>query len=181
MKYFYIILALVAAFTLGYCSHKEKDIIPTEDIEELRKENDSLYQLAKELGADRVIEVETVIEHTTDTVFIQTETRPQSNIDSTEYKVFTYENKNDSVQYKLQLYQKEQPLWYIINCSHKNKIDIFEKDGNVIPTQGQEVKIYGKKKKFIEHLNVQPQIGLGYGLFNNKFDIYVGFGVTYKF
>jgi hypothetical protein len=72
-------------------------------------------------------------------------------------------------------------LWYIINCKHNTKIDIFENDGKVIPTQGQEVKVYEKKKKFIEHFSVQPQIGIGYGLFNNKLDVYVGFGVSYKF
>ena len=180
MKYIYILLAIIAAFTLGYCSHKEKDIIPTDDIEELRKENDSLYQLAKELDADRVIEIETVIKKTTDTVFIPIPS--QTKIDSTEYKVFNYENKSDSVQYTLQLYQKEQPLWYIINCRHNTKIDIFEKDGKIIPTQGQEVKIYEKKKTFIEHFSVQPQIGIGYGLVTTqKIDVYLGVGVSYKF
>ena len=179
MKYFCIILTLIAAFTLGYCSHKTENIIPTEYIDELRKENDSLYQLAKELGADRVVEIETVTEHTTDTVFIPTPMQPKN--DTTEYQVYSYKEKNDSVQYSLQLYQKEPPLWYIISCMHKDKIDIFEKDGNIIPIQGQDVKVYEKKKKFKDHFSVQPQIGIGYGLFNSKLDVYLGFGISYKF
>lgn len=136
---------------------------------------------------DRKIEIETVIEHSTDTVFIPmpiggSETPLQSKIDSSEYKVFTYEEKSDSAQYSLSLYQKEPPLWYILNYQQKKKIELIEKNGDILPTDNNtSVTIIPKKYKLKEHIKFQPQIGLGYGIINKKFDCYVGIGITYKF
>ena len=36
-------------------------------------------------------------------------------------------------------------------------------------------------KKWYQKFNVSPQIGVGYGMFNKKIDVYVGVGVGYNF
>ena len=36
-------------------------------------------------------------------------------------------------------------------------------------------------KKWYQKFNVSPQVGVGYGMFNKKFDVYVGVGVGYNF
>ena len=136
---------------------------------------------------DKKIEIETVIEHSTDTVFIPmpiggSEMPPQSKIDSSEYKVFTYEEKSDSVQYSLSLYQKEPPLWYILNYQQKKKIELIEKNGDILPTDNNtSVTVIPKNYRLKEHIKFQPQIGIGYGIINKKVDCYVGVGITYKF
>ena len=53
-----------------------------------------------------------------------------------------------------------------------DSISIFNK--NQIQTIN---KITYKTKKW----NISPSIGLGYGVFNRKFDVYVGFSIEYSF
>lgn len=38
-------------------------------------------------------------------------------------------------------------------------------------------KYIEKKRKFWDKINIQPQVGVGYGLFNKKVDAYVGVGL----
>jgi hypothetical protein len=37
------------------------------------------------------------------------------------------------------------------------------------------------KEKWYKKFSVSPQVGVGYGMFNKKFDAYVGVGVSYRF
>lgn len=49
-----------------------------------------------------------------------------------------------------------------------------------IVTNTVEVTKYVKeKKRFIDRFHIQPQVGVGYGVFNKKIDAYVGVGIGF--
>lgn len=49
-----------------------------------------------------------------------------------------------------------------------------------IATNTVEVTKYVKeRKKFINRFHIQPQVGVGYGVLNKKFDTYVGVGIGF--
>ena len=49
-----------------------------------------------------------------------------------------------------------------------------------IVTNTVEVTKYVKeKKRFVDRFHIQPQVGVGYGVFNKKIDAYVGVGIGF--
>ena len=49
-----------------------------------------------------------------------------------------------------------------------------------IVTNTVEVTKYVKeRKRFIDRFHIQPQVGVGYGVFNKKFDTYLGVGIGF--
>ena len=47
----------------------------------------------------------------------------------------------------------------------------------VVTNTVEIIKYIEKKKTFKDRFHIQPQIGVGYGLFNKKIDAYVGIGI----
>ena len=50
----------------------------------------------------------------------------------------------------------------------------------VITNTVEITKYIDKKKTFLNRFHIQPQVGVGYGVFNNKIDAYVGVGIGFN-
>lgn len=55
----------------------------------------------------------------------------------------------------------------------------FKTHTDVITNTVEVTKYVNKRKRFIDRFHIQPQVGVGYGVFNKKFDTYVGVGIGF--
>lgn len=49
----------------------------------------------------------------------------------------------------------------------------------VVTNTVEVTKYIKERKRFIDRFHIQPQVGVGYGVFNKKFDAYVGVGIGF--
>ena len=131
--------------------------------------------------AEQVIEIQETIKYKTDTVYVKDTIEVA---DSSQYHTYLYEKNNDSVSYRIALYSKEEPLWYWMQCEHKNRLSLIQtpdttyiQSSNSIIT-GVSVK---RKKDWKSRFRPTVGVGVGYGLTNRKIDVYVGGGISYTF
>lgn len=57
-------------------------------------------------------------------------------------------------------------------------IDSVKIDAQITTTQVEITKYVERPKKLKDRIHISPQIGVGYGLINNKPDIFVGIGLS---
>lgn len=158
----------------------------SKEIDELKKENKALYDSLKNQKKDieYVIQYKYVKQYVTDTVFIKPITD--------DVKTFVYENeKTDSINYKLMLGSVVEPNWYKLDLTVSDKFTIVNrKDGEVNKTTIDSENngsitdvtiINTKDRKFIDHFSHGITVGAGYGVINQKVDVFVGYGLTYHF
>lgn len=55
----------------------------------------------------------------------------------------------------------------------------FKTHTDVITNTVEVTKYVKERKRFIDRFHIQPQVGVGYGVFNKKFDTYVGVGIGF--
>ena len=55
----------------------------------------------------------------------------------------------------------------------------FKTHREIVTNTVEVTKYVKEKKRFIDRFHIQPQVGVGYGVFNKKFDAYVGVGVGF--
>lgn len=105
--------------------------------------------------------------------------------------IYHYAQDNDTVKLDIDVKAKDME-WCRADFTIHDKFIIInrEKDGvnQTIIDHSGNTTIDGttmwhreNKEQWYKRFTIGPQVGVGYGLFNSKFDVYVGLGVGYKF
>lgn len=55
----------------------------------------------------------------------------------------------------------------------------FKTHREIVTNTVEITKYVKERKRFIDRFHIQPQVGVGYGVFNKKFDTYVGVGIGF--
>ena len=55
----------------------------------------------------------------------------------------------------------------------------FKTHREIVTNTVEVMKYVKKRKRFIDRFHIQPQVGVGYGVFNKKIDAYVGVGIGF--
>lgn len=198
-----IVQWIVIVILLGTCvymffndrkdSTKQETIVQTDNtyvktyesqkLKELEKENKALYDSIKNLSnLESAVEIKYVYRFKTDTVYV-------SSIDVGNDSVYKYTYDNDTLRYDLTIKAKELK-WHKTNFELNDKFTIVntENNGNVTTIIGhspnaeiEDVTTWHNKKKFWDNIYYGPSISVGYGVFNKKPDIFVGFSVGWNF
>lgn len=162
-------------------------IYESQQIEALRKTNKALADSVKKLAnAETALEIRYKYKYSTDTIysvqFVQNDIVPDS--------VYHYTTDNDTVKMDFDIKAAELE-WVRAGFTINDKFRIIntEKDGfnQVFVEHSPNAEIEGldawhrpDRKKWYNNFHIGPNIGVGYGTFNGRFDVYVGIGVTYN-
>lgn len=159
-------------------------IYENESLKELKKENERLYdELSQLKDSKSAIEIEYKYELKTDTVYVPLN-------ESLKDSVYHYSYDNDTISYDL-LISALKIRWYKASMELNDRFTIVESKLNentnsLIVNHSENLDIinvdaWKKKRSFKDHIFYGPCVGLGYGVFNNNFDLYVGVSAGYKF
>lgn len=192
-----IIILLLILGIFGFIKHKDLvtkakyqnghsyvQIYESTNIKQLKKENKELYDSIKKLSnVESAIEIKYKYKYVTDTIKV------------TKFKYFEkdslyhYINDNDTIKMEIDVKAKDlQWLTNKITINDKFTIINREKDNvnqtviNHSPNVDIEnVDIWHRenKTKWYNNFHIGVQVGLGYGILNNKPDIFIGAGVSY--
>ena len=55
----------------------------------------------------------------------------------------------------------------------------FKTHREIVTNTVEVTKYVKERKRFIDRFHIQPQVGVGYGVLNKKFDTYVGVGIGF--
>ena len=105
--------------------------------------------------------------------------------------VYHYTQNNDTVNLNIDVKAKELE-WVNADFKLHDQFMIInrEKDGvnqTLINHSGnvtiENTTMWHRKndKKWYQKFTISPQVGVGYGIFNKKFDVYGGVGIGYHF
>ena len=158
-------------------------IYESQRLSSLKKENEELYRIVDSLSkVENAIEIRYKYVYKTDTVFL---THNSITLDS----VYHYTYDNDTIAYKLDIAAKElkwhktsfevNSMFRVVNANEDNTNKLYIQHSDNIEISG--VDAWHKKKTFFDHISYGPSIGVGYGLVNNKFDLFVGASIGYSF
>ena len=190
-----VLILLCACIYVGNQKHKialEEErkqttytkIYESQRLSKLKKENEILYDSIKKMqNAKNAIEIRYIYKHTTDTVYVQQ--TQHNHVDS----LYTYKQDNDTVSTNVSIKAKDL-RWLKVDTKINDKFTIInaEKDG-VVTTKidhSPNVTIEGtttwnKKQTFADRFHHGPVLAGGYGVFNQNFDLFVGYGVMIEF
>lgn len=159
----------------------------SKDISDLKKTNKELYdKYHNEPNVEYIVQYKYKVEY--DTVFIE----PTIVIPTDDLTVNEYVYSSDTAKffnYNINVLSEKQPKEVKFDYVLNDKFTIVNKnDGDnnqtLITTEsGSEIiptTVFRKKEKFFDRFTIGPQLGVGYGTFNQKFDVYLGVGITYK-
>lgn len=175
-------------------------IYQSQKLSELKKQNKELYDsIAKLKNVESGMIIEFHEHYNTDTITVDKFTVQRDTIRIYDEKndtvlekvdsIYHYVQDNDTV--KLNVDVKAQELkWIKADFTIYDRFIITnrEQDGTNQTTinhsgnstiDGTTMWHRKENKKWYQRFVVSPQLGVGYGLLNKKFDTYVGFGVTY--
>lgn len=163
------------------------DISTDKSLSELKKQNQLLYDSIKKLSdVKEAIQIKYVTRYSTDTIKID---KSYQEKDST----YHYAQNTDTISYKLDI-NGNNVKWFKLGFSINDSLMIVTRSKNgqnettITHSSNTSVtnttlfvpkKSFGTKLK--EHLYFGVGVGAGYGLINNKPDIYVGVSTGYKF
>lgn len=150
-----LLLVISLAFNVHQCNRKkEKEYINVEK-EVIVEKTDTIVDYIYKTDTIYNVKKDTEYKYITqnDTVYI--ENRPEIYKDSTD-------------KYDIEI-QSVKLDWYKLNIHHTDTIT-YEKE--IIKN------VYNKKK---QHFNHGIQIGIGWGVWNRKPDLFVGYGIQYNF
>ena len=105
--------------------------------------------------------------------------------------VYQYTQNNDTINLNIDIKAKELK-WVNVDLRLRDQFMIInrEKDGvnqTLINHSGnvtiENTTMWHRKndKKWYQKFTISPQVGVGYGIFNKKFDVYGGVGIGYHF
>ena len=175
-------------------AQRERDIVKedayikiydSQTIEALKKQNRELYDSVTALNGrkpESALQIRYRYVTKTDTItktkFIQTE-------DS----VYHYTQDNDTIRTEIDVKAKDLQ-WCKTSTIINDQFTIITRkgdDGSVETTVGHSpnvditgVDAWHAKPTFRDRITFGPTFGVGYGIINSKFDIYIGFSVGYK-
>lgn len=165
-------------------------IYDSQRISHLEKENKALHDSIKKINdAESAIEIKYVIRHKIDTVFVSEENEKEETVEVTPDSVYHYTYDNDTIKYSLDI-KAQKLLWHRADFEINDKFTIInaEDDGRVTTiidhnpnVDIEDVTTWHRKTKFKDRIYIGPTVGIGYGFFNEKFDIYAGFSIGYRF
>lgn len=158
-------------------------IYDSQRIASLEKENKELYDSIQKLkNVESAIQIKYVYKYSTDTVFVPVK---ESVLDS----IYNYTYDNDTLKYYLTI-KADRLEWHktrfelhdkftIININDNDRITtVIDHSPNV---DIENTTTWHKKRKFIDNIYYGPSVSVGYGVFNKKPDLFVGFSVGYNF
>lgn len=165
---YYIISIILCAIIFGiigfYCGSKSQKVVETDTV--FTTKTDTLWKdttiTIKELVPKEIVKkkVDTLYLSNGDTLNLITESKRYdelltSGVDTCEVSAFVsgVHPSLDSLSWKLKTHHE------------------------VITNTVEITKYIEKKKTFKDRFHIQPQVGVGYGLFNKKIDTYVGIGI----
>ena len=159
-------------------------IYESQKIETLKKKNEELYaEIERMKDVESALKIKYKYKYFTDTIYVPSEY-------NTADSLYYYKDDNDTISYELYI-NATNLKWHKTNFEINDNFTIINKktDDNtntLLLKHSDNVSIvnvdaWNKKTTFKDHIFYGPSIGLGYGIFNNKIDVYVGFSVGYKF
>ena len=174
-------------------------IYESQKLNKLKRENKELYDSISKL---KDVESGMIIKfrehYNTDTItvdrfIVKRDTVRQivnNEINETIDSVYHYAQDNDTVKLDIDV-KANQLKWITADFTINDKFVIInrEKDGvneTIINHSGNttidETAMWHRKenKKWYQRFSVGPQVGVGYGFFNKKPDVYVGVGIGYQ-
>ena len=176
-------------------------IYESQKLNELKQENKELYDsIAKLQDVESGMIIKFVEHYNTDTItvdkfIVQRDTviyYTENNdtfikVDS----VYQYTQNNDTINLNIDIKAKELK-WVNVDLRLRDQFMIInrEKDGvnqTLINHSGnvtiENTTMWHRKnnKKWYQKFTISPQVGVGYGIFNKKFDVYGGVGIGYHF
>lgn len=155
----------------------------SQKLKALEEENKALYDSIKTLNnLESAVEIKYVYRYKTDTVYVNPS-------DVNQDSVYNYTYDNDTIKYDLAIKAKDL-IWHETNFELHDKFAIVstENDGlvttiiNHSPNVNiEDVTTWHKEKGFWDNIYYGPSLSVGYGLFNNRPDVFVGFSVGWNF
>ena len=160
-------------------------IYESQKLNKLKQENKELYDsIAKLQDVESGMIIKFVEHYNTDTItvdkfIVQRDT------------VIYYTENNDTINLNIDIKAKELK-WVNVDLRLRDQFMIInrEKDGvnqTLINHSGnvtiENTTMWHRKnnKKWYQKFTISPQVGVGYGIFNKKFDVYGGVGIGYHF
>lgn len=155
-----------------------------QNLVQLKKENEDLYRTVDSLNnVESAIEVRYVYKYSTDTVYVTQ--LIHDNSDST----YAYKFDNDTIRFNMTAKAKDlewmkgdfevNDKFQVITSNEYGKYQTWINHSSNVEIQ--DVDAWHKKTKWYEHFHYGPAVGVGYGLVNQKFDVWVGGAITYQF
>ena len=192
-----IIILLISCIVIANRNHAYREsyltkqtylkIYDSQALEDLRLRNKALEDSLKAMkDADKI---ESVVEfkykyvYKTDTVYV-TEKDTVMESDS----VYHFTENSDTVNYDLRIKANDLD-WYNLDFSVNDNFSIVNKEDNgkvetwINTTVGivDDVNTWHRKDQtWRDRITIGPSVGIGYGLFNNNVDVYVGGSVSFK-
>lgn len=158
-------------------------IYESQKLDKLKKENKILHDSIKKLSdVESAVEIRYIYKYKTDTIRVEN----VQYVDS----VYHYSNDNDTVSYNIDVKAKDLE-WLKSDFKINDKFTLInrEKDGNnqMFIEHGANTTITNvdawhrieDKQKWYKNFHFGIQAGVGYGIINNKPDVFIGFGVSY--
>ncbi len=152
----------------------------------LKKENKELYDSIKSLkdknNIESIVEIRYKTTVKTDTIYKESFVQGADSI-------YRYHQTNDTIDCNIDVAAKDLE-WINARFSVRDKFTIINRkddDTNTTTidhspmTEIEGTTILHVKQPWYKHIKHGPQIGVGYGIVNRKFDVFVGYGVSYTF
>lgn len=176
-------------------------IYESQKLDKLKRENRELYDsIAKLQNVESGMVIKFVEHYNTDTItvdrfVIQRDTVKYLLNDSIEYQkidsIYHYQQDNDTINLSIDV-KAEALQWVNADFQIHDQFMIInrEKDGvnqtfinHSDNATVENTTMWHRKntEKWYNRFVISPQVGVGYGMFNKKLDVYVGAGVSYKF
>lgn len=166
-------------------------IYESQKLNKLKRENKELYDsISKLQNVESGMIIKFREHYNTDTIKVDRFIVQHDTINQKADSVYHYAQSNDTV--KLNIDVKANDLqWVTADFTINDKFVIINREKNgvneTIINHSGNASIDGtamwhrqEVKKWYQRFVVSPQIGVGYGMFNKKFDTYVGVGIGYQ-
>lgn len=173
----------------NYNKNDTQFVINSEDksLSELKKINKELHDSIKSLSnVKEAIQVKYIVKYKTDTIRLNDKYLQKDS-------VYHYSQESDTIDYDLSIKGKDVE-WFKLNMAIKDSLMIVTRSNNGYNettinhnpnTTITDVTVFTPKKSFIDKVKEKTYfgigIGAGYGIINNKPDIYIGINVGIKF
>ena len=172
-----------------YSKSENQEVVISEDesLNELKKENNNMYESIVDLSdVESAMQIKYVTIYGTDTVWVGSEHIQKDSI-------YEYSQETDTVSYDLRI-KGQEVEWFDLDISIRDSMMIVLRSKNGYNettithsnyTEVSDATIYTPKETFTQKVKSKLYfgvgVGAGYGIINNKPDIYIGINAGIKF